>query len=151
MSRAFSSGGHGVLALAGGAIVAGLASGRPELVVLAAPTLLFVALGLIFSNEPRLSAQIGVGRTRLIEGQDATATVRVRNDGSAAVELELALVRTSQVMLEPSGPVMVRLAGGHSVDLGYRVRPQRWGAHAVGPLLVRARDPLGMTVWDPSG
>jgi uncharacterized protein (DUF58 family) len=148
MNRAFSSGGHGMLALAGGAIVAGLASGRPELVVLAVPALLLVGVGLVLSSEPRLSAQIDVARTRLIEGQNATATVRVRNDGSATVELELALVRTRQVMLEPSGPVMVRLAGGRAVELKYQVCPQRWGAHAIGPVLVRARDPLGVTVGD---
>jgi hypothetical protein len=51
-----------VLALAGSAIVAGLASGRPELVVLAAPTLLFVGVGLVLSSEPRLSAQIDVAQ-----------------------------------------------------------------------------------------
>jgi len=137
-----------MLALAGGAVVAGLASGRPELVVLAAPILLFVGVGLVLSAEPRLSAEIDVGRSRVIEGEDVTGTVRVRNDGIAAVELELALARTRQVMLEPDGPVMLRLAAGHAVELEFQIRPARWGAHSVGPVLVRAHDPLGITVWD---
>lgn len=148
MSSALSSRVHGMLALTGGAVVAGLASGRPELVVLATPILLFVGVGLVLSSEPRLAAELDLARTRLIEGESVMATVRVRNDGIAAVDIELALVRTRQVILEPEGPVMMRLDSGRSVKLEFQVRPQRWGAHSVGPVLVRARDPLGMMVWD---
>jgi uncharacterized protein (DUF58 family) len=31
--------------------------------------------------------------------------------------------------------------------LSFSARPQRWGAHFVGPLIIRARDPLGVTTW----
>jgi predicted tellurium resistance membrane protein TerC len=48
----------GLLAVAGVAVVAGLASGQPELVVLAAPFLLLVGVGLVLAQEPRVVAEI---------------------------------------------------------------------------------------------
>ena len=42
----------------------------------------------------------------------------------------------------------MQLAGGGEVELGFAVRPRRWGAHRVGPLLVRAGDPLGIATWE---
>lgn len=65
----------GLLALAGVGVVAGLASGRPELAVLAAPFLLVSGVGLILATEPRLVAEIELERTRLLEGEQASATV----------------------------------------------------------------------------
>jgi uncharacterized protein (DUF58 family) len=85
---------HGLLALAGGALVAGLASGRPELVVAAVPMLLFVGVGLALYAEPGLTVEVALDQVRLIEGQVATATAMVRNNGTAAVDLEVALART---------------------------------------------------------
>ena len=46
MTASLSSRVRGLLALAGGAMVTGLASGRPELVVVAVPILLLVGVGL---------------------------------------------------------------------------------------------------------
>jgi uncharacterized protein (DUF58 family) len=139
---------HGLLALAGGALVAGLASGRPELVVAAVPMLLFVGVGLALYAEPGLTVEVALDQVRLIEGQVATATAMVRNNGTAAVDLEVALARTGHVTVEPAGPVLLRLGGGRSQWLTFDVRPQRWGAHSVGPLVIRARDPLGVRAWD---
>jgi uncharacterized protein (DUF58 family) len=48
----------------------------------------------------------------------------------------------------PAGPVLLRLPADAAQSLTFAARPQRWGAHALGPLVVRARDPLGLRVWE---
>ena len=84
----------GLLALAGAALVAALvaalATGRAELAVLAAPLVLFLGVGLVLAQEPRVSARI---------------------------------------------------------ELEFTVRPERWGAQAVGPVVARTRDSLGLTTY----
>ena len=140
-----------MLALAAGAVVIGLASGRPELVVLAVPALVLVGAGLAVTAEVQVTAEIELERDRMIEGEGAPATVQVRNGGVAAVEVELLLHRSRALAVAPGGPVMVRLAPGQVAELKFQVRPERWGAHAVGPPLMRARDPLGVTVCDLRG
>ena len=135
------------MALAGAAIVTGLAGGAPELVVIATPMLLLIAVGLALCAEPRLTVEVALDHTRLIEGQSATITVVIRNDGPA-VDLEAALERTSHVGVDPGGPLLLRLGSGRSQSLTFAARPDRWGAHTVGPMVIRARDPLGVRVWD---
>ena len=148
MSSSLSPRMPGLLALSGIGVVAGLASGRPELAVLAAPFLLFIGVGLVLAREPRLVAEIVLERTRLLEGEQLPAAVTLRNDGASAVELELALVRTRQLVIEPAGLLILRLAAAEKVEIQFSLRAERWGAHAVGPLAIRARDPLGVTTWD---
>lgn len=148
MSSSLSPRVPGLLALAGAGVVAGLASGQPELAVLAAPFLLFVGVALVLAKEPLLVAEIELDRTRMLEGDQVSATVTLRNEGSGAVELELALARTGQLVLEPAGPLVVRISAAAKVELQFSVRAERWGAHAIGPSVVRARDPLSIRAWD---
>ena len=138
----------GLLALGGAGLVAALVGGRAELAVLALPFLLFVGVGLALSPRPSVIARIELERTRLLEGERVTGTVTVTNDGSGTVELELRLIRTRDLALETPAPVVVRLPRGASTELDFSVRPERWGAHAIGPLAVRARDPLGIRSWE---
>ena len=147
MSGSLSPRVPGLLALAGASVMTGLASGRPELVVLAAPLLLLVGVGLVLAEEPRLIAEIGLERTRLLEGEHVTATVTLRNEGAGAVELELAIARTKQLAVAPGGSLMLRLAAGENAELLFSVRAERWGAHAIGPVVFRGRDPLGVLSW----
>ncbi len=137
----------GLLALAGAGLVAGLATGRAELAVLAAPFLLFLGVGLAVAQEPRVEAEIELERDRLLEGEQARVTVTLCNQGVDGVELELELARTAQIELDPGGPVMVALAAGDAIGLEFAVFPRRWGAHAIGPLVVRGWDRLGVMTW----
>jgi uncharacterized protein (DUF58 family) len=145
---ALSSRLRGLLALAGAGLVGALAAGRPELAVIAAPFLVLVGVGMMLAEPPQLTAEIELDRTRLLEGEHAAATVTIRNLGQRAVDLDLALVRTGGMMLEPAGRLLQRLPGHGKLELRYAVRANRWGAHAIGPLAVRARDPIGLTVSD---
>jgi uncharacterized protein (DUF58 family) len=151
VTGALSSRVKGRLVLAGGAAVIGLASGHPELVVLAVPTLVLIGVGLAMPADAHVTARIELKRARVIEGEGARATIQVRNGGLAAVDVELMLDRSRALAVEPGRPVLLRLASGQVVELAFQVVPERWGAHSVGPALVRVRDPLGVIVCDKRG
>jgi uncharacterized protein (DUF58 family) len=137
----------GLLTVAGAGVVSGLATGRPELAVLAAPFLLLVAVGLGLVAAPRVAIELEPRRDRLVEGEQTSLAAVVRNDGDSGLELELALLRTARLAVEPAEAIMLRLGPGQQTSVEFRVTPLRWGAHAVGPLTVRTRDPLGVTLW----
>ena len=137
-----------MLALAAAGLIAALASGRPELALLSLPFLVFAGAGLILAQEPHLAAEVELDRTRLLEGETVVATVWVRNDGQDRVEVELAPARSRYLTLEPAGVVAVDLPAGAEARVAFAAHPRRWGAHAVGPLVVHARDPLGVTTWE---
>ena len=138
----------GLLAVAGASAVAALASGRAELAVLAVPFLVLVGVGLALADEPRLIAGIELERTRVLEGESLSAIVTIRNEGAGAIELEVAVGRTGQLALAPGGALLLRVAPGARTELRFSVCAERWGAHAIGPLMVRARDPLGLWSWN---
>ena len=138
----------GLLALAGFMLIAALASGRPELAVVAAPLLVLLAIGLAAPSRPRLSAELGLDRERLLEGERARATVTVRNLGTEATEFSLTVQATPQLGLEPEGATTVRLSPGSDITLSYDAVARRWGAHRIGPVTLRARDRLGLRSWE---
>jgi uncharacterized protein (DUF58 family) len=129
----------GSLALAGFGVVGGLASGHPELVVLAVPFILFLAVAVVLARKPLLRATLELERARILEGDETSAEVRLHNDGSSAVELELELLTGSQLALEPAGAVLVRVKAGAAAEIVFTARPTRWGVAAIGPLAVRTR------------
>jgi uncharacterized protein (DUF58 family) len=138
----------GLLALAAAGLIAALASGRPELALLSMPFLVFAGAGLVLAREPLLAAEIELDRTRLLEGEAVVATVRVRNDGADRVQVELAPVRSRYLDLDPAGVVALDLPAGAAARVAFAGRLRRWGAHSVGPVVVRGRDPLGVTTWE---
>ncbi len=138
---------RGLMALVGAAVVIGLATGRPELVIVAAPALIMVGVGLALRADAHLSVWISADHARVIEGDGAVVSVMIRNDGTA-IDIEAVLDRSQHVELDPPGPLWLHLAAGQSQSLRFTMRPARWGAHLVGPLNIRAQDPLGLRVWD---
>jgi uncharacterized protein (DUF58 family) len=111
------------------------------------PFVLTLGAGLTSVSEPRLAAAIKLGRERLLEGERVNVAVKLLNEGDHAVELELDLVTSRHLVVEPSGRLVLRLAAGAEVELAFDARPDCWGAHAIGPLNVRARDALGLMLW----
>ena len=138
----------GVLALGGAGLIAALATGRPELALIAVPFLVFGGAGLMLAREPQVTAAVEAERLRFLEGEELTAMVRVRNDGPESVEAEVAPVRTGQLAVAPASTVAVRVGARSETEIAFSVRPRRWGAHGLGPVAVRTRDALGVTVWE---
>jgi uncharacterized protein (DUF58 family) len=138
----------GLLAVASAGLIAALAAGRPELALLAAPMMVFAGTGLVLAQEPQLAATLELERTRILGAEEVLVTVWLRNDGARAVLVDVAPLRSRHVDLDPPGPVAVYVRAHAEVEIAFSARPRRWGAHAVGPLAVRARDPLAVTTWD---
>jgi uncharacterized protein (DUF58 family) len=124
-------------------LVAGLVLGRVEPVVLAAPFLVTVLLGLALAERPRLDARVSLDRERLLEGEEVTASIELQTTHPLAwVELDLELSPgVEPVGWQPREAIAVP-AGGRTLER--RVRCGRWGGYALGALTVLVRDPLGL-------
>ena len=134
-------------ALAAAGLIAGLALGRIEPVALAAPFALAALAGGLLGREPRLSAAISLPRERAIEGDAVTASLEVTS-AAGAPRLDVLLpLPDGLAALEPAART-VSLRAGETRALELPLRCDRWGAFRVGPLLVRARDPLGFRSWE---
>jgi uncharacterized protein (DUF58 family) len=147
VSRSLSPRVRSSSALCGALLIAALALGRPELALLVVPMLLFVGIGLASVRHPQLAVAIKLERERLLEGERVQGAVSLRNEGGGAIELELELVTSAHLSVMSGGPLVLRLAREAGAEVLFDLRPDRWGAHVVGPLKARARDPLGLIQW----
>jgi uncharacterized protein (DUF58 family) len=132
-------------ALSGAGLVAALVLGRPELVALTAPFLLALGVGLALATAPRLQAEVEI-EPRAVEGDELSARVRVT--AAAAIERLDVLLRLPDGLSVSDGEqaTSIRLDRGETRELELPVHADRWGAHLVGPVYLRARDPLGLLV-----
>ena len=129
-----------VLAAAG--LLAALATRLPELVVLAAPFALVVAVGLFHVRAPELEAELTLERERALEGEEVTATIALSAlTGAERVEVLLELPRGLSAARNPRA---FRLADGQTRDLTYELSCTRWGGYRVGRLYLRASDMVGL-------
>ncbi|HYA08096.1 MAG TPA: hypothetical protein VEG24_00805, partial [Gaiellaceae bacterium] len=129
--------------LAATGLIAGLAAGRVELVALAAPFALAAVAGAALARDPRIEATLVLDRERALENEDVEATLElVSLQGSDRVDVLLPL--PAELRARTRNPRAVVLAPGEPRTLTVPIRCERWGAFVLGPLLVRARDRLGL-------
>jgi uncharacterized protein (DUF58 family) len=128
-------------------LIAGLAAGRVELVALAAPFALAAVAGAALARDPAIEATLVLDRERALESEDVAATLELRSPvGCDRVEVLLPL--PAELRSRARNPRAVVLAPGEPRTLALPLRCERWGAFAVGPVLVRARDRLGFHSWE---
>ena len=140
----------GLAAMSLGSLVLGLALRSWQVVLLALPPIIFLALGSLFPPaKPEVLAIRSLSRERVSVGQEVDVEVVVRNDGPA-----LDLVEVLDV-LPPSLPVVrgtnhavVTLAENGTIPLSYTVRSPVKGDFQVGPVRVRSLDPLALGAED---
>jgi uncharacterized protein (DUF58 family) len=126
------------------ALLAALATRRPELVVVAAPFALAAALGLLLARPSRIDAEVELVAERALEGDELDVRVTLAADvGAERVEVLLQLPRRL-VLLEGVNPVQIRLADGERRELAYRLRCARWGAFRIGRIYLRTHDWFGL-------
>jgi uncharacterized protein (DUF58 family) len=135
---------YGSLAAAG--LVAGLALGRVELVALAAPFILALVAA-VAGPEPRVSIRLTLDRDRAIEGEEVTANVELSSTGGAE-RFELLVPLPPELSVEGGPARALWLRAGEERTVELTLRCERWGAFTIGPLLVRARDTLGLRSWE---
>ncbi|HEX5799751.1 MAG TPA: DUF58 domain-containing protein [Gaiellaceae bacterium] len=137
---------YAVLTAAG--LLGALALRRPELVVLVAPFLLALALGLRTAREPRLGVSLAVARERALVGDEVEVELDVSTD--VPVErLELLLVMPDGLeVASGENPVAVRLGRDESRTAAFTLRGVHWGSYVLGDVRVRARGRFGLVAWE---
>jgi uncharacterized protein (DUF58 family) len=134
-------------ALAALLLLAGLTAGRVELVALAAPFALAAFVGAAVARDPHIEVELRIDRDRVLEDEQVGATIGVSSAGGAA-RADVLLVLPDELTAVRPNPLGVRLAPDETRSLELPLRCDRWGAFSVGPVLVRARDPLGFHSWE---
>ncbi|HEU5214224.1 MAG TPA: DUF58 domain-containing protein [Gaiellaceae bacterium] len=132
--------------IAAAGLVAGLALGRVEPVALAAPFVLALVAA-VAGREPRVAVRLSLDRERAVEGDEITATIELSSEHTVD-RFELLVPLPPGLTVEKGRAQALRLRGGEERTLELTLRCERWGAFAVGPLLVRARDALGLRSWE---
>ncbi len=126
-------------------IIIGIATLNGNVLALALPFL--VALGLGFADAPpvpQLHAVRTVTPDRTAQGQPASVSVTITNDGPALFDLELRdLLPQGLELIEGQTELLTALAPGASAELNYVLRGNR-GLYAFGDLQAIARDRLGL-------
>lgn len=129
-------------------LLASLTLARPEIVALTAPFLLALVVGLALAQRPDVRVRLDVGAARALEGDVVPLTVHI--DARTAVDrLELLVGLPDGV--EPAtgdNPTTIHLRAGEERAVELPLLARRWGGHLLGPVYVRARDPLGFLLWE---
>jgi uncharacterized protein (DUF58 family) len=147
MTRSATGKLHVYVVLAGLGLLGGLTLGRPELVAIAAPFALFVALALVFAKPPVLKASSEVARDRQLEGRVVDLFLELSTDRTVP-RLEVFVDLPEALAAEEPNPILIRLARGEIRELEMPIRCVHWGAHDVGEIVWRARDAYGLLVYE---
>ena len=131
--------------LAAFGLVAGLVAGRVELVAVAAPLALAAVVGAGLVRDPGVSATLTLDRERALEGDDVGGTIAL-SSAAPVDRLELYVSLPRELQLVEGNPRAISLAASRTLDVALRC--ERWGAFAVGPVALRARDRLGFHSWE---
>lgn len=129
-------------------LFAALAARRPELAVLALPFALPLALGLRLAHAPAIRVGVEVERATALEHEELAVDVTVSS--------QRPVERLEVVLVVPDGLELADGAAAQSLRLGWeeertlelRLRCLRWGNYELGDVRLRARDRLGLTVWE---
>jgi uncharacterized protein (DUF58 family) len=138
---------RGYALLTAALVWAAIALHRPELVAVAAPFGLLLAIGLSATLPPRLSVRVQDDEVRAVEGDTITLRSELTADGGAVGRLA---VRTyAPAGLRTSAPLRVlRLEADTSTALETEVACERWGGYLAGGMSLRAPGPLGLIRFD---
>lgn len=112
------------------------------------PLLVFGALASLFSPPaPHLEVERKVEKEALYEGEEISVRLSLRNPGEALPILEVydGLPRGS-VLTQGTNHLLLALDRGETKRLEYRLKFPLKGRYAVGPVVMRSRDPLGLYV-----
>jgi uncharacterized protein (DUF58 family) len=125
-------------------LLAALALRLPELVLLAAPFAVVVAVSALQVRTPRIEVEVELDRERALEGELVDVLIRFApGDGVERVDVLLELPAGLEVE-EGCNPSTLRLVEGEERVLSLRLRCTRWGAFRVGRIYVRTNDHFGM-------
>ena len=127
----------------------GLALGRPELLVLAAPFGLAAALSIAHAPRGRPSTRVMVADRWLHEGQSTRLQVSVES-ADPLEQVTATLSPPAYVAAQPaSGALSVTPTAEDDVRLEFAVSPRRWGQRSTGTVVLAATTPWSGYRWGP--
>jgi uncharacterized protein (DUF58 family) len=134
---------YAALAVVG--LLAAIVLGRPELVSLAAPFVLFLSIGLARLPAQHVAVELSLGRTVAVEGEDLDLTLTLGSEtGIERLELEPVLPFGLELKQDPPQTMHLGLDESRAIPLGILCR--RWGAYRLGAVRLRAFDRFGLVV-----
>ena len=136
------------LAVSAIGLIAALAIRRPELVVVAAPFALIVAVGLLLEGRPALRVYLHLDGDRYVEGDEIAAEIEI--DAESSVDLlELHLVLPDALtVVDGENPYGLRVGSGDERIVPLTLRCDRWGSFELGDIRLRARGRVEMLSWE---
>jgi len=128
-------------------LIAAIALRWPELVAVTAPFPLVLAVGLAFSREPELRAQVTLDRERVLENDEVVLTLSLR--AAEPLERVEVFVRLPPALVRVDGanPFALRL-GTTEATRELRLACRRWGGYGLGEVHLRIRDRFGLFVHE---
>jgi uncharacterized protein (DUF58 family) len=129
--------------LAGLALLAGLAFGRPELTVLALPFLAAILAGSLGARPRELHVSLALDQAQLLEGEEAMVEVAL-GASEPLPGLEATLHLDPGLRLSRGPVATASLLAGSEKTLQLAIDCLRWGRYDVGRLRLRWPGPLGL-------
>ena len=124
----------------------GLALERPEPVLLGAPFLVVLVIGVALMRPFDVQVSARLRNDRVNEGDDVILDIELASAVPVSwVEVALRLPDGLASAAEPAAN-LVTLAPGVVCRLQQAIHCRRWGGYLVGEIFVRARDPMGLFV-----
>jgi uncharacterized protein (DUF58 family) len=138
---------RGYAALAAALLWAAIILHRPELVALAAPFGVLLAVGLAAATPPQITVTLAEDDLRAVEDDELTLHARIEAAGTGLGALTVEL--GSAAGLPATDPVRVlRMRADEPADLAFDVRCRRWGGFLAGGMTLRAEGPLGLVRYE---
>ena len=138
--------GYAVLAALG--LFAAVAVRRPELAVIAAPFAVTLALGLRDERAPDAAVSLALDRERALEGEEVDVRLHVGSDRPVERLELLVVIPPGLELVSGQSSVALRLGWNDTREVEFTLRCARWGSYVLGDIRVRARDRLGLQVWE---
>lgn len=140
----------GLTATSLGLLLIGFAARSWLLVLLALPPLVFLAVGALLPPPvPVVAASRTTSRDRLQVEGEVDVRLEVRNEGPSLDLVEiLDVLPPAFDVVRGTNHVVLPLPAGGAITLSYVVRPRIKGDYTLGPVRIRATDPLSLALED---
>jgi len=140
----------GLAAASLGLLIAGLAVRSWQVILLALPPVIVLAVGSLFPPaRPRLVAVRTLSRDRAEAGRDVEVKLVVRNEGPPLDLVEIVDVLPREfAVIHGTNHAVVSLERGGTIPLSYTARSPVKGDFRIGPVRARSLDPLALGAED---
>ena len=137
---------RGYALMVGALVWAAIALRRPELVAVAAPFGLLLAVGLAATVPPSVTVEPAEDEVRAVEGDEITLHPTLTPEeqlGRVTVETHAPPGLRARVPAR-----VLRLEAGEPAEVPVRLECRRWGGYLAGGMLLRVPGPLGLVTFE---